>query len=733
MASKSLGVLTLDLVAKIGGFEQGMDRAARHADKRMRDIEARANKFGKVIGTAMVAGASAALAGLVAVTKAAIDSADRINDISQRLGVSTEALSAWGYAAQQSGTDLEALNGGLTRFTKNVAAAMDAGSRQAEIFAALGIEIKDAAGNLRSVEDLVPEVATKFKEMNNATQESALSMELFGKSGAQLLQFLNLGSDGLSEMEQRARDLGIVISGETAQAADDFNDSLADLKAIASGLGLQLAQELLPALLELIAQFKQAIQEGGAVAKVVEFIGDQASAAVSDLQFFAQTFEDIGHVWDAITLKGQAMKELLTFNLAEARRLNAAGAAAFAAGVDSTPDSAGRRTTPIPNLSVPGMSPLFGGPSFSAVPLPGLGAPLRSSGTEAALNRVFTNTPKPKSGGGGRGGGKNDAADALREQARAAKEAEEELARLVKQEADARDAFESMAASLAGPLADANFQFIKDQERLNELAKEGAIGADELAIAQDNLREAHEKNVEAINAQLTPAEEVIAGLREEIELIGMSDIAQQKLIATRQAGAEATAEQVDEIGRLIEAREQAAKAADLQREFETGLADAMYDAATGAKEAGDAVKDFFDDLGKYILKMIFEGWAKKIAGLFSGQGGESGSGGSGTNWFSLIAGMFGGGKAAGGTVSPNTMYRVNENGTEMLSIGGRDYLMMGSQAGRVTPNNQITSGGRNLTQNVNVTIAGRPDRRTPDQVARAAGREARREMSRTGA
>ena len=40
MASRSLGTLVIDLVAKIGGFEQGMDKAARTADKRMTEIEA---------------------------------------------------------------------------------------------------------------------------------------------------------------------------------------------------------------------------------------------------------------------------------------------------------------------------------------------------------------------------------------------------------------------------------------------------------------------------------------------------------------------------------------------------------------------------------------------------------------------------------------------------------------------------------------------------------------------
>ena len=59
MASKSLGTLTLDLVAKVGGFTQGMDKAERSSAKWRKQVE----KDAKTIGTALGAGSAAALAG----------------------------------------------------------------------------------------------------------------------------------------------------------------------------------------------------------------------------------------------------------------------------------------------------------------------------------------------------------------------------------------------------------------------------------------------------------------------------------------------------------------------------------------------------------------------------------------------------------------------------------------------------------------------------------------------
>lgn len=168
----SAGTITVDLKARTASFETDMQRASRAAAKRSKEIEASAKRMGVALGLAFTAAATA----VVYAVKQAIDNADKLNDISIRLGIGAEALSTYAYAAKQSGTDIESLSTGLTRFTKNIAAAADAGSSQGKVFAALGVDVKDAAGNLRSVEDLLPEIADRFKTLKNPTLESALAL-----------------------------------------------------------------------------------------------------------------------------------------------------------------------------------------------------------------------------------------------------------------------------------------------------------------------------------------------------------------------------------------------------------------------------------------------------------------------------------------------------------------------------------------------------------------------------
>ena len=89
MASRSLGTLTLDLVARIGGFTGALSKAERDAEKRFKSIGNAAQKMGFALGTALAAAGTTAALGI----KSAIDYADKLNDMNQRLGVSAEALS----------------------------------------------------------------------------------------------------------------------------------------------------------------------------------------------------------------------------------------------------------------------------------------------------------------------------------------------------------------------------------------------------------------------------------------------------------------------------------------------------------------------------------------------------------------------------------------------------------------------------------------------------------------
>lgn len=88
-----------------------------------------------------------------------------------------------------------------------------------------------------------------------------------------------------------------------------------------------------------------------------------------------------------------------------------------------------------------------------------------------------------------------------------------------------------------------------------------------------------------------------------------------------------------------------------------------------------------------------------------------------------------GGRAIGGPVSAGGMYEVNEKGRpELLQVAGKQYLMMGSQGGKVDANPQI--GQRPIQVTIQQSFSAGTDRRTADQAAAQAGYAVRRGLAR---
>lgn len=137
-----------------------------------------------------------------------------------------------------------------------------------------------------------------------------------------------------------------------------------------------------------------------------------------------------------------------------------------------------------------------------------------------------------------------------------------------------------------------------------------------------------------------------------------------------------------------------------------GMEDAIVEfTMTGKLDFKSFARSIISDIVRINTRKMISGWM------------ESAKGSSGS-FLSAIGSIFGAGKATGGPVSAGMLYPVNEKGPELLSTGGKSYLMMGSQDGKITPNNQLGSGGNTIVVNVNGS-------NNAPEVRRAAGQGAR--------
>ena len=88
----------------------------------------------------------------------------------------------------------------------------------------------------------------ELADMEQGAARNALGNDLLGKSYTEMLPLLNAGSKGMSDLKQRADELGIVMSEEAVMANVKFGDSLSDVKQAFGGVFMRLSNDFLPVL-----------------------------------------------------------------------------------------------------------------------------------------------------------------------------------------------------------------------------------------------------------------------------------------------------------------------------------------------------------------------------------------------------------------------------------------------------------------------------------------------------
>lgn len=196
--------------------------------------------------TALGVGAAGAAVGLTALTLHAASAADELVELSDKTGLSTAQLQEYQYIGEQTGTSLETVTGGLAKLIRSMDSARGGTGAASEAFRALGINVVDSNGQLRDSQTVFGQALDALNGVGNETERDALAMALFGKSAQELNPLISAGSDGIAEMQQRARDLGVVMSDQAVLGLAELNDMVAGLKLGFQGWTGEMAANFLP-------------------------------------------------------------------------------------------------------------------------------------------------------------------------------------------------------------------------------------------------------------------------------------------------------------------------------------------------------------------------------------------------------------------------------------------------------------------------------------------------------
>lgn len=284
MSRAEIGHLRAALSANSAVFEADMAKArqavrtnAKGMEQSMNGVSQQFTKATNALKGYAALAATAAAGAFVAFVKQQIDVADKMGKLAASTGTTAEYLSSMTFVASQSGTTLEAVARATNQLAKNMADFRRGAGESREAFEDLNITVTDGNGVLRSTDSVIKEIADRFEGMEDGADKTALAMRLFGEAGAELIPMLNAGGDGIQALQDKAEEMGIVISTKTALEAAYLNDQLDILQTTAMGAGRGIALDLIPWLNESVEVVKQAYIESGTL--MAAWVGLRRAAA----------------------------------------------------------------------------------------------------------------------------------------------------------------------------------------------------------------------------------------------------------------------------------------------------------------------------------------------------------------------------------------------------------------------------------------------------------------------
>ncbi len=245
MAGKSLGTLTIDLIAKVGGFVQGMDKAER-ASQKWRD---QVKKDAKEISTSIIAvGAAAATAAVgigaagLAIVKNTAQQVTEADRWAKSLKMSTQDLLSWQYAAEQAGLTGDNIADIFKDINDKVGdAVLNKSGEAAQALDTLGLSAQKLAQQspdkqLMAISEALQKIPTQAGKTN--------ILESLGNDLSKMLPLFDNNNEKLKQFIQLSKDFGVAPPQEDIDNLVKVNQFFQDIETSARGLKIEIASGL---------------------------------------------------------------------------------------------------------------------------------------------------------------------------------------------------------------------------------------------------------------------------------------------------------------------------------------------------------------------------------------------------------------------------------------------------------------------------------------------------------
>ena len=226
--------------------ERNLDRGARRVS----------NMTQRVRGLVATVAGSFALRGFSRFIRSTIDMGDELDKTSQQLGLTVDELERLRYVGNIGGASASEMANALGQLQRRADDAAHGGSETGEAFRRLGVDLRDSEGNLRSARDLFVAVGEGLYNLDNASERTALSMELMGRQGRRMLPMFSQGAAGIERLEAEFNELAGGSLQEFVALSAQAQDDLTRFGVVMTSLRARLAVQFLPGIRRAITSLR---------------------------------------------------------------------------------------------------------------------------------------------------------------------------------------------------------------------------------------------------------------------------------------------------------------------------------------------------------------------------------------------------------------------------------------------------------------------------------------------
>ncbi|WP_312256466.1 phage tail tape measure protein [Stutzerimonas nitrititolerans] len=297
--SKSLGTLTLDLVARTGSFVSGMDKAERSSEKWRKEVE----KNAKAVGTAFGAGSAAAIASLTAITVSTVNAAAEISKLSTIAGASSTEFQKFAAGAQLVGIEQDKLADILKDVTEKAGEfAATGGGGMKDFFEQIAPQVgvtADQFAALSGPQALGLYVDT-LEQAGVSQQQMTFYMESLASDATALIPLLKDNGAAMKGFADEAERAGAILSEQTIAEANKLRAAMFLMDQATTGLKNQIGSALIPVLGDFADGLSGVTVDGSLAATVSEdlagslrAVGKAAVGAVAAIHIAGSALKDL--------------------------------------------------------------------------------------------------------------------------------------------------------------------------------------------------------------------------------------------------------------------------------------------------------------------------------------------------------------------------------------------------------------------------------------------------------